>query len=112
MQTERLNIAANVHRLRVAREWSVAILAHRTGLSFRTVKSIEHPKPASGEPETETLRRLAVTLDTTIIALRRDPPVQSAIPNPQSAILNPALLRIRASKTGFIARLIGLFTND
>jgi len=111
MQTERLNIAANVKRLRVAREWSVAILAHRAGLSFRTVKSIEHPAPASGEPETKTLHDLAVALGTTIIALRRDPP-QSAIRNPQSAILNPALLRIRASKTGFIAGLIRLFTND
>jgi transcriptional regulator with XRE-family HTH domain len=112
MQTERLNIAANVRRLRVAREWSAAILAHRAGLTLRTVRAIEHPTPERGPVQTETLRRLALALDTTTIALRRDPPAHSALSTQHSALSHPELLQVRATSSSFIARLIGFFTNS
>ena len=109
MQTERLNIAANVKRLRVAREWSVAILAHRAGLSVCCVKRVERPDPNLGAPGTETVRRLAMALETSMAALRATPPpIRARV----CALLHPELLRIRVASAGCLRRLIGFFSND
>jgi len=110
--TESLNVCRNVQRILAAREWSREYLAYRAHLSRKTINRVLDQPIGYPGPDLGTQLRLADALGISRFTLSEDPPVQSPIRNPQSPITNPALLRIRASKTGFIAGLIRLFTND
>lgn len=66
----------SVRELRVARGWSQAELAERTGLSIRTVQRIEQ----GGQAGLDSLRRLAAALQVDVAALQ--PPDAPAADSP------------------------------